>query len=268
MKKIHWKGLFAFLMIPMLLLASCGTGTSGETTASPVTASTTASPVTESTTASPVTATTTEAKDCPIEYPTVPPVFYAEDEMPATRVFTAENDDGLVMTVTLHGYRSESQGKEFYVKRTEYMTVDVTLENTAKTSFWQFLSSLCRGGQYDHTHELRCDLTSVDGKRLTKDTYILACPAMIDVWEIEAGARYAWTVKLAAGEPQFDDFDLPAAQSTREGIKLYDFGIYEDVSCFFTGDISFAYAAEYQTRNDHTLSVPVAVEFVYVESHA
>lgn len=251
--------LLLCLTLCLSILASCG-GNADDTTAMTTTVTTTneyyefmSTCLDHQCTTAASVETTTEA----IPPVTVPTFVSPSDEAAATRVFTAKSPDGLEITVTMHGYQSESLGKAFYAKRSEYMTVDVTLTNTSDASIYQFVPTTCVD---THAHEIECILASEGGQKLTRSTYVEECSPLIKVWELGAGESRTLTVKLAAGGPgEYKDYDL------NHGIRLYDESIYTDAVCTFAGGVTFSYTLTEQgdyMRNDRTVSIPVSVEFV------
>lgn len=245
--------LFLFgLLIIMSCLASCNHD-ADETTSSK-----------EETRESTTQTSATEDSDTETE----PPFVLPTDEMPVLRTIVSENEDGLKMEITLHGYASESLGKTFYVKNNEYFLVDVQISNTSENSFYQCLPTWCRHSSEKHNHEIFFDISDGKGNRLNSSSFAFDCPETIDVWEIEPGQSYDWTLKLAAGSESSENFDLPAdGNSYMAGIQLYDSSIYENGICDFEGTISFLYALTdhgSETQNDCNLSAAVSFEVVDV----
>lgn len=129
-------------------------------------------------------------------------VFFVspEDEESTVYTVTQTDENGLKLEVTLHGYKSESLGKEFYVKNNEYFVADVKLTNESDTPVYQTLPTACRGMSPSHNHEISFDIANGDNK-LHSSSFGFDCPDMIDVWTIEPGKTYEWQLKLAAGSP-------------------------------------------------------------------
>ena len=123
-----------------------------------------------------------------------------EDEESTVYTVTQTDENGLKLEITLHGYKSESLGKEFYVKNNEYFIADVKLTNESETPVYQFLPTACRDMSPSHNHEISFDIANGDNK-LHSSSFGFACPDMIDVWTIEPGQSYEWQLKLAAGAP-------------------------------------------------------------------
>ena len=240
------------LLIIMSCLASCNHD-ADETT-----------PGKEETRESTTQTSATEDSDTETEPPFVSPT----DEMPVLRTIVSENEDGLKMEITLHGYASESLGKTFYVKNNEYFLVDVQISNTSENSFYQCLPTWCRHFSEKYNHEIFFDISDEKGNRLNSSAFAFDCPETIDVWKIEPDQSYDWTLKLAAGSESSENFDLPAdGNSYTAGIQLYDSGIYENGICDFEGTISFLYALTdhgSETQNDCNLSAAVSFEVVDV----
>ena len=89
---------------------------------------------------------------------------------------------------------------------------------------------------------------------------------MTEVWELKPGETCEWTLKLAAGEENAHDFDLPA-DGDFTGIKLYDESIYTDGSCTFSGAFFFDYRKTNKDGpNNYTVSVPCSIDTVYVSA--
>lgn len=211
--------------------------------------------------------TGTSGKEPPIEPPEVSFVSPSDEEI-AFLTVASSNSDGIKLEVTLHGYKSESLGKDFYVKSNEYVLADVKITNTSDTSVYQILPTYCRESAEPHNHEISFTISNKDGYFLNSSSFGFACPTMIDVWEIESGKNYEWTLKLAAGKIQSQEYDLPAdGKGTSSGIKLYGSDIYTNASCIFNGEIGFDYAHENlgtDTINEYAIQVELSVEFVYV----
>lgn len=123
-----------------------------------------------------------------------------EDEEKATYTVTQTDENGLTLEVTIHGYKSESLGKEFYVKNNEYFIADVKLTNGSDTPVYQFLPTACRDCSPAHNHEISFDIANGGDHKLNSSSNGFTCPEMTEVWTIEPGASYEWQLKLAAGE--------------------------------------------------------------------
>jgi hypothetical protein len=192
-----------------------------------------------------------------------------DDEARAVHTVSAENKDGLKMEITVHGYRSESLNREFYVKSNEYFTVDVKVTNTSEKPLWQWLPTYCRnGGGIPHNHEIGFDI-SCGEYGLSSSSIGFMCPTGIDIWKLEPGETYEWQLKLAAGEEKWDgSYDLPADEDGRyAGIALYDQAIYSEGVCTFAGEFFFGYrTSKIGDRNDFSLSVPLTVDVVYISA--
>lgn len=185
------------------------------------------------------------------------------DEKTVACHFFANNADGLVMEIAVHGYRSATLGKNFYLKGNEYFSVDVKIKNESFDSIYQFLPTSCREAKIPHNHEIGFDLSN-KGYALRSSSFGFACTEMTEVWELKPGETCEWTLKLAAGEENAYDFDLPA-DGDLTGIKLYGESIYTDGSCTFDGSIFFKYRKTKEAEpNDHIVSVPLDLEIVFV----
>lgn len=122
-----------------------------------------------------------------------------EDEENAVYTVMQTDENGLTLEVTLHGYKSESLGKEFYVKNNEYFIADIKLTNGSDVPVYQFLPTSCRSCSPAHNHEISFDIANGDHK-LNSSSNGFACPETTETWTIEPGASYEWKLKLAAGE--------------------------------------------------------------------
>ena len=190
------------------------------------------------------------------------------DESRAEYTVSSSTADGLKMEITVHGYKSESLNKDFYVKNNEYFLVDVKVTNESENELYQWLGSYCRHSlEPSHNHEIGFDISHGE-YQLHSSSFGFVCPMAIDVWMLEPGATYKWQLKLAAGEMQSGtDYDLPADVSGHyEGIVLYDEAIYTDGVCTFAGEISFGYMKTKGDLNDFFLSVPMEIDVVFVSS--
>jgi hypothetical protein len=149
-----------------------------------------------------------------------------EDEEKAAYTVTQTDENGLTLEVTIHGYKSESLGKEFYVKNNEYFLADVKLTNGSDTPVYQFLPTACRDSSPAHNHEISFDIANGDHK-LNSSSNGFTCPEMTEVWTIEPGASYEWQLKLAAGKlestniAQFPGFGT-ITESNKETEEVHD----------------------------------------------
>jgi len=187
------------------------------------------------------------------------------DEEAALRTVSQTNEDGLKFEITVHGYKSDILGKDFYVKNNEYFIVDIKLTNESDIALYQSLPTYCHEMSPPHNHEIGFDLSH--GKtKLHSSSFGFSCPAMFDCWTIEAGKSYEWQLKLAAGEQQSGEQDLPGdATGSQAGIKLYEKDIFADNICVFDGSFFFDYTKNKdQYGNDFSISIPFSIEVVYV----
>ena len=193
-----------------------------------------------------------------------------DDEKEVTRVIKTEMGE-IKMEVTLHGYQSESLGKDFYVKSNEYFIVDVTIINDASMpgAICQFLPSECRGYEPPHNHELEFYFANRYGDHLiaASDHRGFVHPERYEIWELKTGESETYTLKLAAGKHSGSstEYDLP--YDGWGGIELYDESIYENGSCLFIGFIYFPFSFkydEYETKNNRYIAAEMAFEVVYV----
>ena len=190
------------------------------------------------------------------------------DEEKAVYTVSHVNMDEIKIEVTVHGYQSESLGKDFYVKSNEYILADVKVTNLSQDPIYQFLPTHCREGAIPHNHEIGFDLSHGD-YALHSPYSVFDCNALIDVWTLNAGESHEWTLKLAAGEVvTFGDFDLPAdGFAQHSGIALYDETVYTDGSCTFSGAFFFDYKKTNKDGpNNYTVSVPCSIDTVYVSA--
>lgn len=190
------------------------------------------------------------------------------DEEKTTHTVSHVNMDEIKIEVTVHGYRSESLNKDFYVKSNEYILADVKVTNLSQDPIYQFLPTRCREGAIPHNHEIGFDLSHGD-YALHSPYSVFACTELIDVWTLHAGESHEWTLKLAAGEVvTFGDFDLTADGFARHsGIALYDETIYTEGSCTFSGAFFFDYRkTDKNEQNNDTVSVPCSIDTVYVSA--
>ncbi len=172
------------------------------------------------------------------------PVFESPvDEVKATSSRTDRDRNGLAMTVTFHGYASESLGMDFYLKSNEYFTVDVTLENNTGYDIHQYQPTSCHASDHAHLHELLFNAKNdLVGKFTTSDGSV-ECPQTEEVWTLPKGERYTWTFRLAAGTLTSENFDLPCDGTTSEGIRLYGKeNYYPDGKLPFSGTSTFHYS--------------------------
>ena len=202
------------------------------------------------------------------------------DEISATKTFTASNEDGLVMEITLHGYASESLGEEFYVKSNEYFRAHVKITNTADQMYQQ-TTVACHGDTLSHNHELKIDITDGNEHALVLSSFGFMHPDLLRPWIFREKSTEEWHLKLAAGEECIVDMktdaekvaeiDLPSDGQDElplcaTGVALYDRNIYTNDALMFSGTISFPYAifSGSSESNDKTLSCPLAVKVMYV----
>ena len=158
-----------------------------------------------------------------------------EDEERAVSTVTHTDENGLRLEVTLHGYKSESLGKEFYVKNNEYFLVDVKLTNESDKTFHQFLPTSCRDCSPAHNHEISFNLESGD-RKLNSSSFGFTCAEKTDTWTVEPGKSYEWQLKLAAGSQQTDFiFGIPSEEGSSD--KYY-------------GDIKDQFAGEKESASD------------------
>lgn len=220
------------------------------------------------------TSNTTESTSEITETQSTPPYVVPDDEKEVTRVIKTETAE-IKMEVTLHGYQSESLGKDFYVKNNEYFIVDVTVINDTSThdAIFQFLPTSCRDFDPAHNHELDFDFVNHYGDHLTaaSDHRGFVHPEMYEIWELKAGESETYTLKLAAGKQSESstEYDLP--YDGWGGIELYDESIYENGFCLFSGSIYFPFSFKNdgsETKNDQHIATEMAFEVVYVSDSA
>lgn len=188
-----------------------------------------------------------------------------EDEKEVSHHVSMTDDNGVNMEVTLHGYRSESQNKLFYVKNNEYIIANIKITNSSNKPIYQFLPTYCRESEIPHNHEIGFDIFC--GEYALHSPYAeFVCTELIDIWTLEPGKTYEWTLKLAAGEVVYENYDLPADGFARDsGIKLYDKTLYPNGSCIFEGNFSFAYQTSGGINpNEYSITLPCAFEVIYI----
>lgn len=251
MKKIV--GLFLLLSMLISLVSGCGTEiVDDKSSSSEKTTDTAQTSATSETTDSSETSGTQEI--------VIPEDIFVspEDEEKTTKTIVTENDDGMKMEVIVHGYASESLGKDFYVKNNEFIRIDAIITNNSVHNYKQFLPTYCHG---THTHEIDVDLADKNGNKLTVSTVYEGCPEAIQIWEIAAnGAHCGFKMKYVAGEAIWGGEGIKLAD-----ITLYDSSIYADGVCDFAGTVSFDYyLGEDDARTyENALVAPVAFEVVY-----
>ena len=191
--------------------------------------------------------------------------FNPTDEKRATHTASATCADGLTIEVTLHGYQSQSLSKDFYVKNDEYFAVDVKITNTSENPVYQYLPTNCRESNTPHNHEIDVDLY-LDNYTLCTSSFGFACTETPNVWTLEPGKTYEWSLKLAAGEASDVQFDLPADGNEQPtGIKLYEDALYDYGPLVFSGNIVFYYKKNNEpNRNDCALLVPLSIEVIHI----
>ncbi len=64
------------------------------------------------------------------------------DEVEATKTFTATNEDGIELSITVHGYASESFGMDFYTKNDDYILFDIQVANRSDSTIYQFIPTV------------------------------------------------------------------------------------------------------------------------------
>lgn len=252
------KKILSLCLILVMLLSITSCGGSEETTASD------AGETTTDTTQTSVTTDTTQTTETSGTQETVIPedVFVSpDDEEKTTKTIVTENDDGMKMEVIIHGYKSESLGKEFYVKNNEFICIDAVITNNSEQIYKQFLPTYCHGS---HTHEIDVDIADGNGHKLTDRFAFGACPEAIQIWEIAAnGAQYGFKTKYVAGKYVWGNTD----GNQLDIFTLYDSSIYTDGVCAFSGTVSFDYypdeGDDETYKNTLTLKAGVAFDVVY-----
>ena len=191
--------------------------------------------------------------------------FNPTDEKRAIHTVSASCTDGLTIEVTLHGYQTQSLHKAFYVKNDEYFAVDVKITNTSENPVYQYLPTNCRESNTPHNHEIDVDLY-LDNYTLCTSSFGFACTETPNVWTLEPGKTYEWSLKLAAGEASDFQFDLPADGNEQPtGIKLYEDTLYDYGPLVFSGNIVFYYKKNNEpNRNDCALLVPLSIEVIHI----
>ena len=252
------KKILSLCLILIMLLSITSCGGSEETTASD------AGETTTDTTKTSVTTDTTQTTETVLpnctETPIDPFFISPDDEEKTTKTFMTENDDGMKMEVIVHGYKSESLGKEFYVKNNEFICIDAVITNDSENVYKQFLPTYCHGS---HTHEIDVDITDGNGHKLIVSDAYQGCPEAIQIWEIAAGAKYGFKTKYVAGQYVWGNTD----GNQLDIFTLYDSSIYTDGVCAFSGTVSFDYypdEGDAETyKNILMLTADIAFEVVY-----
>ncbi len=242
------------ILVMLVSLVSCAAENTTETT--PQTQDTTDTTQTSATTENTQTTETSGTQEMVIPED----IFISpDDEEKTTKTFVTENSDGMKMEVIIHGYKSESLGKDFYVKNNESICIDAVITNDSENVYKQFLSTYCHGS---HTHEIDVHIADENGHKLTDKFALEPCPEAIQIWEIAAnGAQYGFKLKYVAGETIWgNDKGIKL-----DGITLYDSSIYTNGSCDFSGTVSFDYhLGEDDARTyENTLTADVGFEIVY-----
>ncbi len=203
----------------------------------------------------------------PVSAPATP-----SDEEKIFRTESVTDDDGVTLSITVHGYRSKSRNMDFYAKSNEYFHIDVSVTNGSADPVYYFLPRYCNEDVLPHNHEVGFDLSCGEYDLHSSSSGFIIARTSAEtehVRALEPGKTHAWQLKLAAGEISADQFDLPAdGKAYSSGIKLYGPEIYTDGICTFEGSVFFGYSKSEvslpRTVHDLLLSVPLSVDFVYV----
>ena len=246
------KRLLAIIFVlSFALLTSCGADT-------PTNSTSTSSEATEAAT------TATETTEPAVISKT------PADEIPTRKVFR-NNDGGMLLEITVNGYKSESLGLDFYVKNTEFITgiLKVTRSPSnfgtgpqVKTTYIElscFINVKIDGERIYHDHNFWIGLEDKTGKSMSRcspDSNIHEC------WQrrlvIGEGTSFERHFFLVAGESEYDDFDKYSEEDNtifylgknKFKVDLYD-DIYTDGKCTFEGTGSFGYYCLVQsTKNE------------------
>ena len=234
------KKLFLLLMCVSLLLCSCETNQNGGT---------------------PQESVSDTVTDTRFSIP-------ADEEM-IVYTRSEESEDGVSVRITVHGYRSESEGLDFYAKSNEYFLIDVEVTNGSSKPIYYFLPRHCNEDTIPHNHEIGFDLSCGEYDLHSSSTgfIIERTSASTDhVRTLESGETHSWQLKLAAGEISADDFDLPADGSDcSAGVKLYNevfYTFFDNGSCTFDGHFEFVYCTRINGGST-SFWIPLSLEVVY-----
>ena len=194
--------------------------------------------------------------------------YLAEDEKECNMSYSSFNN-GIGMTVTLHGYSNRGKGYGFYVKSNDYIIIDVNVTNNKSTAIYQLAPYLGHG--YDPSPNVELNIGFDDGNEhrlsFAHESLLLEC--LTDLWSMDAGDEYSWRLRAAAAYFEESDYDLePDSNDRGEGLKLYDESIYSDGMCEFSGTITFAYSDTNNgnsTVNDLSISKNVTIPVLYVK---
>ena len=186
------------------------------------------------------------------------------DEQKTVFTVTQTNADGVCMKISVSGYRSESLGKEFYLKSNEYVIIDVEIQNLSSEPFYRIVPTDCAANAPDHLHDASLEL-SCNGYPLCSSSVGFDCGKTFVTEPVKTGETYRYRLKYAAGTAAVSGFDLPADGNAHAGIKLYDKTLYPDGSCVFSGFSRFSYCKT-ASSDIVSFSQPLNLEFVYVSS--
>gem|GEM_PF-3765682 len=180
--------------------------------------------------------------------------YLAEDE----KEFNASHghfNNGIGITVTLHGYTNKGKGYGFYVK-SNHIVVDVTVSNYSDADIYILNSSGIHGVVGAENIELYTQIGDGKGHDLTSRSAGTAYTDDLLLWSIPAGESYEWHLDLLAAGYQSGE------------LCLYGEEIYTDGICTFSGTITFRYSDTdngYYTINDKALTADVTIPVVYVK---
>jgi hypothetical protein len=164
-----------------------------------------------------------------------------------TSYFRTVIRDGLMLELTVCGYKSLTPAKDFYAKNDEALVIRVRLTNVSDRPIYQWLPSACEDSDEDHGHGVSANLYCGEYK-----LNHVPCEGELEKRELGIGEVYEWQLELFAGEVSND-------------IRLYGEEIYENGFCTFAGNITFAYTvSESSVENDAVISMPISVEMLYV----
>lgn len=214
---------------------------------------------------------TTEVLHNIVEYDemTAPP----SDEEETSVTYDVSSPDGLALSVTLFGYKSNMQGESLYFKNNEPIEIKVIVTNKTDTPIYQWQPTMCHGLNPPHEHELSVSFSDANGNKLTSANldllYSAGCPEAIEIWSLAPGESYEWDLRYFAGTVKQSAIwkDPICDTEFSANFDLYDEDIFTDGVCEFNGSIDFDFrytADDDEYGNPETLSIPLSLKVFYV----